>query len=137
MPCPILVLLCRASQGTFEICSNLDSQSVETMRYRDLFPHSMARDRGFTKGWFPRGWFWRMFLDSKHRNEGIITRRRAQEPVFLDPKNRNEGTKKRNDSTVQKKRNNSTKKPERGCIRQNRPKLQNSPFVSWQKTGYF
>ena len=28
--------------------------------------------RGFAKGWFPKGWFWRMFPGTKKRNKGAF-----------------------------------------------------------------
>ena len=28
--------------------------------------------RGFTKGWFPKGWFWRMLPRNENRNEGTF-----------------------------------------------------------------
>ena len=37
--------------------------------------------RGFAKGWFPKGWFWRVFPQNENRNEG-----------FPWNENRNEGT---------------------------------------------
>ena len=71
-------------------------------------------------GWFPKGWFWRMFLG----------------PPKVGTKKRNDGTKKRNDGT--KKRNEGKKterryqKPEQGHIRQNRP-FTKLPFLEGAK----
>ena len=41
--------------------------------------------QGFTKGWFPKGWFWRMFPSTKNRNEGTFG-------CSPGTRNRNEGT---------------------------------------------
>ena len=30
--------------------------------------------RGLTKGWFPKGWFWRMFPRNENRNKGTFTK---------------------------------------------------------------
>ena len=30
--------------------------------------------RGFAKGWFPKGWFWRMFPRNENRNEGTFAK---------------------------------------------------------------
>ena len=53
--------------------------------------------RGFAKGWFPKGWSWRMFPGTKNRNEGTFgcspapkTGTRVHTDVFRGPKNRNE-----------------------------------------------
>ena len=62
---------------------------------------SSAPLRGFAKGLFPRGWFWRMFPEDQKPERGYKN----------GTKNRNEGTKNR--TTVQTQ--------ERGCIRQNHP----------------
>ena len=43
--------------------------------------------RGFAKGWFPKGWFWRMFPGTKTRNEGTCGCSSG-----TGTKNRNEGT---------------------------------------------
>ena len=29
---------------------------------------------GFAKGWFPKGWFWRMFPRNENRNEGTFAK---------------------------------------------------------------
>ena len=49
--------------------------------------------QGFTKGWFPKGWFWRMFPGTKNRNEGTFgcspvpkTRTRVHSPYSPAPK---------------------------------------------------
>ena len=49
--------------------------------------------------WFPKGWFWRMFLDPQNPERGHKKRNDGT-------KNRNEGTK--NGATVQKNRNGGT-----------------------------
>ena len=53
--------------------------------------------QGFTKGWFPKGWFWRMFTGPQKSKRGYNKRNDGT-------KNRNEGTK--NQTTVQKTRQN-------------------------------
>ena len=65
---------------------------------------SRASVRGFAKGWFPKGWFWRMFPYNKNRNEGT-------KHGMTVPKTgtRAEQTERRYE------------KPERGRHRQNRP----------------
>ena len=49
--------------------------------------------RGFAKGWFPKGWFWRMFPGVKNRNEGTFgcsavpktgTRAHSPKPPFYE-----------------------------------------------------
>ena len=41
--------------------------------------------RGFAKGWFPKGWFWRMFPRNENRNEGTFTKTTLLETALLSP----------------------------------------------------
>ena len=38
------------------------------------FAAAIAQFRGFAKGWFPKGWYWRMFLSTKNRNKGTFAK---------------------------------------------------------------
>ena len=33
-----------------------------------------VNNRGMAKGWFPKGWFWRMFPRNENRNEGTFAK---------------------------------------------------------------
>ena len=70
---------------------------------------AMAADSRFSrrnaKGWFPKGWFWRLFPRNENRNEGTFG-------CSPGTKNRNEGTCACSPPE---------RKPERGYIRQNHP----------------
>ena len=41
--------------------------------------------RGLTKGWFPKGWFWRMFPRNENRNEGTFAKTTLLETALLSP----------------------------------------------------
>ena len=41
--------------------------------------------RGFAKGWFPKGWFWRMFPRNENRNEGTFAKTTLLETALLSP----------------------------------------------------
>ena len=69
--------------------------------------------RGFVKGWFRKGWFWRMFLDPPKGNE--VTKAGVPGPRELE-----RGYKERNDSTKNRNKGTFTKTA----------LLQNRPFVS-------
>ena len=43
--------------------------------------------RGFAKGWFPKGWFWRMFPRNENRNEGTFAKTTLLETALLSPNN--------------------------------------------------
>ena len=57
-----------------------------------------SKNRGLTKGWFPKGWVWRMFPRNENRNEGTFGRsperksERGYVRMFPRNENRNEGT---------------------------------------------
>ena len=65
-----------------------------------IYPSS----RGNLKGWFPKGWFWRMFPRNENRNEG----------TFGCSPGTKTGTRARSHVPLERK-------PERGYIRQNHP----------------
>ena len=44
-----------------------------------------AKCRGFAKGWFPKGWFWRMFPRNENRNEGTFAKTTLLETTLLSP----------------------------------------------------
>ena len=60
--------------------------------------------QGLTKGWFPKGWFWRMFPRNENQNEG----------TFGCSPGTKEGTRVRSHVPPERK-------PERGHVRQNHP----------------
>ena len=72
---------------------------------------------GETKGWFPKGWFWRMFPRNENRNEG----------TFGCSPERRTGTRVHSDVPPERK-------PERGYIRQNHP-FRKPPFYLLVKSG--
>ena len=81
-----------------------------------------AYARGFAKGWFPKGWFWRMFPRNENRNEGTVAKTTLLETALLSPSDALFGVDKR----VVSKRVVSAdvpqeRKPERGYVRQNHP----------------
>ena len=61
------------------------SWSMGSQGLRPLF-ETHAQPLGLTKGWFPKGWFWRMFPRNENRNEGTF----GCSPGTT--KNQNEGT---------------------------------------------
>ena len=50
-----------------------------------LFPQEIIR--GFAKGWFPKGWFWRMFPRNENRNEGTFAKTTLLETALVSPNN--------------------------------------------------
>ena len=102
-------------------CAQKLQARLKTTRFRNR--HLRAFFRGFTTGWFPKGWFRRMFP----RNESTGTRVRSPKPPFyetdlLSPSDPFWCCHKR----VVSKRVVSAdvppeRKPERGYIRQNHP----------------
>ena len=41
--------------------------------------------QGFAKGWFPKGWFWRMFPRNENRNESTFATTTLLETALLSP----------------------------------------------------
>ena len=92
--------------------------------------------RGFAKGWFPKGWFWRMFP----RNEKTGTRVHSPKPPFWKPSFYLPMTLFGVDKRVVSKRVVSAdvppeRKPERGHVRQNHP-FRKPPFYLPVKNGW-
>ena len=90
--------------------------------------HSRKVGRGFAKGWFPKGWFWRLFPRNENRNEGTFAKTTLLETALLSP---NDPFQK---GGFQKGGFGGTK-PERGYVRQNHP-FTKPPFylpVSWKE----
>ena len=44
-----------------------------------------AHIRGFAKGWFPKGWFRRMFPRNENRNEGTFAKTTLLETALSSP----------------------------------------------------
>ena len=49
------------------------------------FKAARAIARGFAKGWFPKGWFWRMFPRNENQNEGTFAKTTLLETALLSP----------------------------------------------------
>ena len=57
--------------------------SIDTLVSEPLTP--LSSYRGFAKGWFPKGWFWRMFPRNENRNEGTFAKTTLLETALLSP----------------------------------------------------
>ena len=84
--------------------------------------NSWTINRGNLKGWFPKGWFWRMSPRNENRNEGTFAKTTLLETAPLSPNDPFWWEPKR----VVSKRVVSAdvppeRKPERGYVRQNHP----------------
>ena len=110
---------------------NLEMHSHD--RSRRIFFVILGRTpkgQGNLKGWFPKGWFWRMFPRNENRNEGTFAKTTLLETALLslnDPFGcwQKGGFQKGGfQKDVPPER-----KPERGYVRQNHP-FGNRPFIS-------
>ena len=45
----------------------------------------ICKFRGNLTGWFPKGWFWRMFPRDENRNEGTFAKTTLLETALLSP----------------------------------------------------
>ena len=85
----IMMIICLIKNISENICEDICFEKIllENMLFR-----------GFAKGWYPKGWFWRMFPSTKNRNEGTFRCSPVPKPergyirLFPGTKNRNEGT---------------------------------------------
>ena len=61
----------------------LSQVKLSSERYRTIPLY--CNYRGFAKGWFPKGWFWRMFPRNENRNEGTFAKTTLLETALLSP----------------------------------------------------
>ena len=76
VPIRLVLPKCEATNlGVFDLChfAVLKRGCANSVVGLELAEISFSQNtRGFAKGWFPKGWFWRMFPSTKNRHEGTF-----------------------------------------------------------------
>ena len=78
----------RSKVGRFEIAERQRiATEIASKRIASEIAMSQitAISRGNLKGWFPKGWFWRMFPRNENRNEGTFAKTTLLETALLSP----------------------------------------------------